>query len=136
MTKQQWIASIAGVVLASSAAVSIAAVPDSANEVTRESTERPRGNDNERPGDRQRRGGRLTADTTDDVLAASGSGRKKVRTPGGSGCDDAGDVIEHPDCISGNHADDKQFVARESTEAPRGRDNERPNDRQRRGGRA
>jgi hypothetical protein len=28
----------------------------------------------------------------------SGSGRRKPRIPGGSGCDDAGDVAEHPEC--------------------------------------
>jgi hypothetical protein len=26
------------------------------------------------------------------------SGRKKPRVPGGSGCDDAGDIAEHPEC--------------------------------------
>ena len=25
-------------------------------------------------------------------------GRKKKRVPGGSGCDDPGDIIEHPEC--------------------------------------
>jgi len=29
---------------------------------------------------------------------ASGSGRSRVRIPGGSGCDDPGDVLEHPEC--------------------------------------
>ena len=28
----------------------------------------------------------------------SGSGRKKPRIPGGSGCDDPGDLLEHPEC--------------------------------------
>jgi hypothetical protein len=28
----------------------------------------------------------------------SGSGRRKPRIPGGSGCDDPGDVAEHPEC--------------------------------------
>ena len=28
----------------------------------------------------------------------SGSGRKKPRIPGGSGCDDAGDIAEHASC--------------------------------------
>lgn len=28
----------------------------------------------------------------------SGSGRDKPRIPGGSGCDDAGDILEHPEC--------------------------------------
>ena len=30
----------------------------------------------------------------------SGSGRSKPRIPGGSGCDDAGDVMEHAECRS------------------------------------
>jgi hypothetical protein len=33
--------------------------------------------------------------SNDDV---SGSGRKKPRVPGGSGCDDPGDVAEHASC--------------------------------------
>lgn len=28
----------------------------------------------------------------------SGSGRDKPRIPGGSGCDDPGDLVEHPEC--------------------------------------
>ena len=28
----------------------------------------------------------------------SGSGRKRPRVPGGSGCDDPGDILEHPEC--------------------------------------
>ncbi len=34
-------------------------------------------------------------DNDNDV---SGSGRDKPRIPGGSGCDNAGDVAEHPEC--------------------------------------
>jgi hypothetical protein len=36
-----------------------------------------------------------------DDSAVSGSGRKKPRVPGGSGCDDAGDIAEHPECTPG-----------------------------------
>ncbi len=32
------------------------------------------------------------------IQGLSGSGRRKPRIPGGSGCDDAGDVAEHPEC--------------------------------------
>jgi hypothetical protein len=41
-----------------------------------------------------RRGGRVNS--TDDN--GSGSGRRKPRVPGGSGCDDAGDIAEHAAC--------------------------------------
>lgn len=34
----------------------------------------------------------------DDDDDGKASGRKKVRVPGGSGCDDADDVAEHPEC--------------------------------------
>lgn len=34
----------------------------------------------------------------DDDDDESGSGRDKPRIPGGSGCDDPGDVNEHPEC--------------------------------------
>lgn len=70
------------------------------------------------------------APSTDDQLA-----RRKPRVPGGSGCDDPEDVIEHPECRLGNLTFDKQHLAREASEGPRGADNERPGDRQRRGGR-
>ncbi|MEQ1773962.1 MAG: hypothetical protein ABL891_09285, partial [Burkholderiales bacterium] len=89
----------------------------------------------ERPGDRQRRGGRLTTDSTPDFTAAKGSGRGKPRVPGGSGCDDPRDLIEHPECLIVDAMQNKEFVAREAGEGPRGGDNERPGDRQRRGGR-
>jgi hypothetical protein len=40
-------------------------------------------------------GGGNDDDGDNDV---SGSGRSKPRVPGGSGCDDPGDVAEHPEC--------------------------------------
>lgn len=49
---------------------------------------RGRGGDDHRSG--EDRGGR------DDK--GSGSGRDRPRIPGGSGCDDPGDVAEHPEC--------------------------------------
>jgi hypothetical protein len=42
------------------------------------------------------RGGRDGSD--DDDGAGSGSGRDRPRIPGGSGCDDPGDIAEHPEC--------------------------------------
>ena len=165
-----------GAMLAMGAASTYALVPSFAGDTAREAAEGPRGADNERPGDRQRRGARNLIDTQSadtvaakgsgrdkprvpggsgcddpedliehpecagnapliDTLAAKGSGRDKPRVPGGSGCDDPEDVIEHPECRLGAATQDKQFVAREASEGPRGADNERPGDRQRRGGR-
>jgi hypothetical protein len=126
---------LSGAALTAGAAVSYAAFPEGSSVVEREAAEGPRGGDNERPGDRQRRGGRLTTDSSADFLAAKGSGRGKTRVPGGSGCDDAGDLIEHPECVIGNAAQEKLWVAREASEGPRGGEHERPGDRQRGRGR-
>ena len=41
--------------------------------IAREASEGPRGKDNERPGDRQRRGGRISEDMSDSVLARRGA---------------------------------------------------------------
>lgn len=38
------------------------------------------------------------ADDNGDDDETSGSGRDKPRIPGGSGCDDPEDLIEHPEC--------------------------------------
>ncbi len=61
--------------------------------------------------------------------------RSKPRVPGGSGCDDPRDLIEHPECVIGYVVPGNELLAREASEGPRGADNERPGDRQRRGGR-
>ncbi len=37
-------------------------------------------------------------DASNDDSSQTVSGRKKPRIPGGSGCDDAGDIAEHPEC--------------------------------------
>lgn len=34
----------------------------------------------------------------EDLMTADFDKRKKKRVKGGSGCDDAGDAIEHPEC--------------------------------------
>ncbi len=44
-------------------------------------------------GSKASRGGNSIDDST-----KSRSNRRKPRIPGGSGCDDAGDVAEHPEC--------------------------------------
>ena len=36
--------------------------------------------------------------SAEDLSGSSVEKRKKKRVKGGSGCDDAGDVIEHPEC--------------------------------------
>jgi hypothetical protein len=48
-------------------------------------------------GDRNR-GSDDNSDDDNDDNDGSGSGRSKPRVPGGSGCDDAGDVAEHASC--------------------------------------
>jgi hypothetical protein len=45
-------------------------------------------------------GGDRADDKSDDNKGLRVEGRRKVRVPGGSGCDDAGDVIEHPECLA------------------------------------
>lgn len=55
---------------------------------------RGRGGDDRQDDDSRSRGSR--GGSSDDD--ASGSGRSKPRVPGGSGCDDAGDIAEHASC--------------------------------------
>lgn len=57
-----------------------------------------RGGDRDDDRDNRGRGGRGGSGSSDDDDDSSGSGRSKPRIPGGSGCDDAGDVAEHADC--------------------------------------
>ena len=63
------------------------------------------GNDHDDDHDDDHGGGGHSSDDSanhdaggDDNSAGSASGRKKPRIKGGSGCDDAGDVAEHPEC--------------------------------------
>jgi hypothetical protein len=93
--------------------------------VAREAAEGPRGADNERPGDRQRRGGRLTNDSGADILA-----RRGADDPVGS--ERPGEV--HGQKRGGRLIDDasSMILAREAAEGPRGADN----NNQRRRGRA
>ena len=54
--------------------------------------------------------------------AGSGSGRDKPRIPGGSGCDDPGDILEHPECRVGggfNGAPPKDDVSGSGRDKPR-----------------
>lgn len=63
---------------------------DGSFETAKRGRGRGRGGDRDRGGDDDR-GGR---DRNDD----GPSGRDRPRIPGGSGCDDPGDVIEHAEC--------------------------------------
>jgi hypothetical protein len=92
--------------------------------IAREASEGPRGGDNERPGDRQRRGGRLSVDNPSDLIIA----REATEGPRGR---DRVHTGTHKNGIDTS----KLVIAREASEGPRGGDNERPGDRQRRGGR-
>ena len=56
---------------------------------------RGRGGDDNRGRDRDNED---RDDDRDDDDNGSGSGRDKPRIPGGSGCDDPGDILEHPEC--------------------------------------
>jgi hypothetical protein len=59
-------------------------------------------NDNDDNDDNGGRRGGASSDDSDDNNAVSGSGRSRARVPGGSGCDDAGDIAEHPECRNNN----------------------------------
>ena len=63
-----------------------------------EMARRGRGRGRGRGGDRDRNDDQDRARDRDDDRGGSGSGRSKPRVPGGSGCDDAHDVAEHPEC--------------------------------------
>jgi hypothetical protein len=126
--------------------------------VAREAAEGPRGADNERPGDRQRRGGRLSTDFGADILARRGAD-DPIPHPRGEGAGHPNSVDVNSNILARRGADDPVgserpgevhgqkrggrlsddagtiILAREAAEGPRGADNERPGDRQRRGGR-
>jgi hypothetical protein len=123
--------------------------------VAREATEGPRGADNERPGDRQRRGGRLINDSGADILARRGAD-DPIPHPRGEGIGHPNSVDVNGMILARRGADDPvgserpgevhgqkrggrliddaaQFIiAREAAEGPRGADN----NNQRRRGRA
>ena len=61
---------------------------------------RGRGGDRSRDDDRRKSG----KDRSDDRRDDRSSGRDRARVPGGSGCDDAGDILEHPECQGGSGA--------------------------------
>lgn len=94
---------------------------------------RGRGGDDDDDSGRGRgrgRGGDRSQDATgssDDN--SSGSGRSRPRIPGGSGCDDPGDLLEHPECgqlidTDGNGIDDR--LENGSTDDPSGSGRSRP----------
>jgi hypothetical protein len=53
-------------------------------------------NNDDDGGDRNR--SRSSNDNSNDDSNQSNSNRRKPRIPGGSGCDDAGDIAEHAEC--------------------------------------
>ena len=57
-----------------------------------------KGGDRDDDDDDRDNSGKGSSGSSDDDDDSSGSGRSKPRIPGGSGCDDAGDVAEHADC--------------------------------------
>ena len=57
-----------------------------------------RGRGRGRGGDDRGGGDSASNDDSADDSSVSGSGRRKPRVPGGSGCDSAGDVAEHASC--------------------------------------
>ncbi|MDP8917648.1 MAG: hypothetical protein M3O00_02020 [Pseudomonadota bacterium] len=66
---------------------------------------RGRGGDDDRSGDvdndrdDDRRGGGASSSDDSDTRSDNGDGHGgRPRIPGGSGCDDPGDLIEHPEC--------------------------------------
>jgi hypothetical protein len=82
--------------------------------VAREAAEGPRGADNERPGDRQRRGGRVSEDAGEYILA-----REASEGPRGA---DRVHTGTHK-----NSADTSMILAREAGEGPRGEGKGHPN---------
>jgi hypothetical protein len=57
-----------------------------------------RGDDNGGDRGRDRNRSNSSNDNSNDDNTVSGSNRRKPRVPGGSGCDDAGDIAEHAEC--------------------------------------
>lgn len=115
-----------GAVVAIGTNVAYAAAPvsdDSSKVFAREASEGPRGGDRERAGDRQRRGGchDVTWDAHGDRLLV----REATEGPRGEG-----QVRGRRGHVTGP----SMLLVREAGEGPRGGDNERPGDRQRRGG--
>ena len=70
MFTKKWMAVVVGAALTAGVAVSDAALPVGSIVVAREASEGPRGGDNVRPGDRQRRGGRLHIEIPADIVIA------------------------------------------------------------------
>lgn len=71
---------------------------DGSYETARRGRGRGRGGDRDRSDNRDRDDDRDRGDRSDDRDDDSGSGRDRPRIPGGSGCDDPGDVAEHAEC--------------------------------------
>ena len=55
-------------------------------------------NDDDRDDDNGGGGDDDDLGASNDDLPGSNSNRRKARVPGGSGCDDTGDIVEHAEC--------------------------------------
>jgi hypothetical protein len=128
MFSKKWMAVVVGAALTAGVAVSDAAPPVGCIVVAREASEGPRGGDNERPGDRQRRGGRLHIEIPADIVIA----REAGEGPRGGDNERPGDRQRRGGRLHMETPADI-VIAREASEGPRGGDNERPGDRHRRG---
>jgi hypothetical protein len=163
MCKKIILSAIGGLFILATASSYAVQVQTDEEVVAREASEGPRGGDNERPGDRQHRGGRLINDAGVDILARRGAddppgteapGDNHRQRRGGRLINDEGiDILARrgaddppgTEAPGDNHRqrrggrviiDSGEFIlAREASEGPRGADNERPGDRQHRGGR-
>lgn len=125
LSKKIMISAMSGLfVLLTASSYAAPMASDSHDVVAREATEGPRGGDNERPGDRQHRGGRLSNNQGTDILARRGADDPPgTERPGDNHRQRRGGRVMTEDV--------GQFIlAREATEAPRGADN---NNQRRRG---
>ena len=74
---------------------------DTGLEVAEKGRGRGRGGDRARDDDRRERSERRERTESRERSDDRASGRSRPRIPGGSGCDDAGDIAEHPACSGG-----------------------------------
>jgi hypothetical protein len=71
ISKKIILGTLGGLIVLASTSIFAAQMQTSSEDViAREASEGPRGGDNERPGDRQRRGGRMSIDGPSDIVVA------------------------------------------------------------------
>ena len=80
---------------------------------------------------RGRGGDRSRSDDAPGSRSDDSRGRSRPRIPGGSGCDDAGDLLEHPECgmlidNNGNGIDDRLENGSRTDDNPNGSGRKRP----------